>query len=113
MSAHSHINGRRSWNADTLPLYLKMITENGCAQVGEENLGAMEKLTETFLFGLRMNEGVDLGGLERRMGVELSEDRKEALENFIETGFLEEANGQVRATDRGRLVLDEISARLV
>jgi oxygen-independent coproporphyrinogen-3 oxidase len=113
MAAHSHLDGRRFWNADTLPLYLGMITQGGQAQVGEEKLGPVEKLTETFLFGLRMNEGVDLEALERTMGVELSDDRKEALENFIEMGFLEEFHSCIRATDRGRLVLDEISARLV
>ena len=113
MSAHSHLDGRRFWNADTLSSYLKMIAENGSAQVGEEQLGRVEKLAEIFLFGLRMNEGVDLAALERTMCVELSQDRKEALESFIEMGLLEETDSRIRTTDRGRLVLDEISARLV
>lgn len=113
MAAHSHLDGRRFWNADTLPIYLRMMAEEGSAKVGEEKLDGVEKLAEAFLFGLRMNEGVDLGALERKMGVELPLEKKEALESFIEMGLLEEANGHIRATDSGRLVLDEISARIV
>jgi oxygen-independent coproporphyrinogen-3 oxidase len=113
MAAHSHLDGRRFWNIDTLPLYLGMMAERGDALAGEERLTGIEKLMEIFLFGLRMNEGVDLGSLERRMGVELPLEKREAIESFMEMGLLEEAVDRIRATDRGRLVLDEISARLV
>ncbi len=113
MAAHSYLAGRRFWNADTLPLYLRMMDEKGNALAGEEKLEGVRKLTEVFLFGLRMNEGVDLGAWERRIGVELPQDRKEALESFIEMGFLEETDDRIRVTDRGRLVLDEIAARIV
>jgi oxygen-independent coproporphyrinogen III oxidase len=113
MSGHSHRDGRRYWNADTLPLYLSMMQEKGNAMTGEERLCGVDKLTETFLFGLRMNEGVDLNELERRMNVELPMEKKEALESFIEMGLLEEDGLFIRATDQGRLVLDEISARLI
>lgn len=113
MAAHSHLEGRRFWNVDTLPMYMKMMAEQGSAVVGEERLDSAAKLTEVFLFGLRMTEGVDLGALERKMGVDLSLEKKEALESFIDMGLLAEEADHIRATDRGRLVLDEISARLV
>jgi len=51
--------------------------------------------------------------LEQRFGVELSADRKETLESFCEMGLLKEDGMFIRATPRGRLVLDEICARLV
>jgi oxygen-independent coproporphyrinogen-3 oxidase len=113
MSAHSHLNGERFWNADTLPQYLKLMTEQQSAVIGREKLLPREKLVETFLFGLRMSQGVDLSLLERRFGCELAADKAEALENFVEMGLLEEAGSFVRATARGRAVLDEISARLI
>lgn len=114
MSAHSHLDGRRFWNTDKLPDYLRLIFErDGNAQAGEERLSPEDKFMEIFLFGLRMNEGVDLDELQRRMGVELPVDRAEAIENFVEMGLLTEKRGRIVATDRGRLVLDEISARLI
>lgn len=113
MAAHSHLAGRRFWNGDTFPLYMRLMAERGSALAGEERLEGVERLTEIFLFGLRMNEGVDLDSLERKIGVELPQDRKEALESFFELGLLEDSGGRIRTTDRGRLVLDEISARIV
>jgi len=113
MAAHSHLHGERFWNADTLPQYLKLMADKKDAAIGREKLGPHEKLVETFLFGLRMNRGVDLSALEGKYQSEFSADRKEALENFIEMGLLEEAGQFVRATKRGRAVLDEISARLI
>ena len=113
MAAHSHLAGWRSWNADALPLYLRMISDQGSAVAGEEELSGVAKLMETFLFGLRMNEGVDLSALERKMDVEFPEEKREALESFFEMELLEEVGDHIRTTDRGRLVLDEISARLI
>lgn len=113
MAAHSHLDGERSWNADTLPKYLSLMKETGSARVGCERLPPAEKLLETFLFALRMNRGVDLGRLEQKSGQEMPMDKKEALESFIEMGLLEEQGDFIRATARGRLVLDEISARII
>ena len=113
MAAHSHIDGERFWNADTLPKYLEAVRAQGHARTGGETLLPAAKLMETFLFMLRMNRGADLHALEQRFGVEMSAGRKEILESFIEMGYLKEADMFVRATPRGRLVLDELCARLV
>lgn len=113
MSAHSHIDGRRFWNADSLPRYLAMMEASGGAQTGSEQLVLNEKLMEVFLFGLRLNEGVDIPLLERRFGVRIPDDRREILGSFVRDGFLTDEDGRIKATSRGRMVLDEISARLV
>jgi coproporphyrinogen III oxidase-like Fe-S oxidoreductase len=60
-----------------------------------------------------MNQGIDLSWLEIRFGCELAADKKEVLESFVEMGLLEEKELRIRATARGRAVLDEISARLI
>jgi len=113
LAAHSHLNGERFWNADTLPQYLQLMADKKDAVIGRERLPPHEKLVETFLFGLRMNQGVDLSALESRYRCELAADRRETLENFIELGLLEEAGEFIRATASGRAVLDEISARVI
>jgi oxygen-independent coproporphyrinogen III oxidase len=113
MAAHSHLQGERFWNADTFPQYLQMMEEKRNAVVGREKLAPHAKLVETFLFGLRMNKGVDLSQLERRFGCEMAADKKEMLENLIETGLLEEKGPRILTTARGRVVLDEISANLI
>ncbi len=113
MGAHSHLAGERSWNADTFPKYLDMMGVGSSAVVGREKLAAPEKMLETFLFGLRMNTGVDLVSLQERFGCILAQDKIDELENLIEAGFLVEDAERICATDKGRLVLDEISSRLI
>ena len=113
MAAHSHVAGRRFWNADTLPQYLSAVSERGHAMIGEETLSSSDKMIEGLLFSLRMNCGVDLGRLQKRFGIDIPADKIEAIESFIEMGLLEEEGMTLRTTVRGRSVLDEISARLV
>ena len=103
----------RFWNADALPRYLELMRTTGSARTGSERLSPAEKLVETFLFSLRMNRGADPEALERRYKASLGDQRREILESFITGGFLEEAGPFIRATPRGRLVLDEISARII
>jgi oxygen-independent coproporphyrinogen-3 oxidase len=113
MGAHSHLHGERFWNADTFPKYLDMMSKEGSAVVGRETLAPPQKMVETFLFGLRMNAGVDMDALRQRFGCSLPQDKLEELDNLIEAGFLLEDGARVRATDKGRLVLDEVSSRLI
>jgi coproporphyrinogen III oxidase-like Fe-S oxidoreductase len=40
-------------------------------------------------------------------------EKKETLESLIEMGLLEEEGMLIRATPRGRLLLDEIAARII
>ncbi len=113
MAAHSHMAGERYWNADTLPKYLELMRDKGSARTGGETLSSAERLAEAFCFGLRMNRGVDLGRLEQRFGLELPFEKKEVLESFIEMNLLEEHDDFIRATSRGRLLLDELAARII
>lgn len=111
MSAHSHRDGERYWNTEKLRLYIDMISQKGEAVAGRERLTGQKRLKEGLLFGLRMNKGVELPELEKRFGCRF-EDR-EKLDAFIHQGYLEYSGGRIRATDRGRLVLDGLSAALI
>jgi len=51
--------------------------------------------------------------LQQRFGCGLSQDKIDELEDLIAAGFLVEDGTRIRTTDQGRLVLDEISARLI
>ncbi len=113
VAAHSHFDGRRSWNTDRLKDYLRLIEASGSAKAGEEILTPEKRLTEALLFGLRMNEGVDVAACEKRFGTGLSRDRKERIGQFVGQGWLEEEAGRLKATASGRLILDELAGYLV
>ncbi len=113
MGAHSHLDGERFWNTDILPRYLELIRSGGNAEAGRERLTPQARLMESFVFGLRMNAGVDPRELEARFGVPLPDDQRDEVKALIAEGFLAMDNTRIRTTDQGRLVLDAISSRLI
>jgi oxygen-independent coproporphyrinogen-3 oxidase len=71
---------------------------------------AEEEADEFLLMGLRLREGLDLARYERNAGRPLVPDRLDFLQ---EKGFVERlADGRIRATLKGFLVLDAIVADL-
>ena len=75
-------------------------------------LGARELVGDYLLFGLRLNEGIDLGEVGRRCPqVDLDPPRR-FLDQLVEEGLLEGRGDQFRVTDRGRLVVDRLGAEV-
>lgn len=113
MGAHSLIDDKRYWNEDTLSKYIEAINAKGNAIAGEEILSKQTRLTELLIFGLRMNQGVNVKMIEEKIGVTISQDQQDTLQDLVYTNFLEEKKGQLRTTLQGRLVLDDIAVRLI
>lgn len=105
VGAHGFTGRRRTWNTSNLQDYIQK------AGRGEQVIGGLEDLTdaqlsmEKVLFGLRMNEGVPWD-LVPSVKVKL-------IQTWIKDGFLLFENGNLKTTDRGRLVLDALSSRLI
>lgn len=113
MSAHSHRDGRRSWNVSRLADYLNKIKAGESAEEGFEVLPPEKRLTEALAFGLRMNEGVDLLELETQFGVSFSMETKETIERFVRNRFLAWDNERLVASLAGRRILDTLSVELI
>jgi oxygen-independent coproporphyrinogen III oxidase len=105
VGAHGFTGRRRYWNTSNLQDYMQRIAR------GEETIDGFEDLTDTqlsmekVLFGLRMNEGIswDL----------VPSIKHEQIRTWIKDGFLLLEKQCLKTTDRGRLILDELSARLI
>ena len=68
---------------------------------------------DCLVFGLRMNEGVDLERLEQRFGPVLPGDWPVFRGRLVEEGLAEQAGPVIRLTGRGRLVADRIGAEIL
>ncbi len=113
MGAHSHATGRRFWNEDKLVPYLEKVNAAGNAIAGQEDLTLRQRLGERFVLGLRTNKGVDYAVVENEIGCRLEANVLQQVTDLVEERFLETEGTMVRATMKGRLVLDDISARLI
>ena len=113
MGAHSLMANRRFWNVSTLNDYIEKVKSQGHALEAEEQLPPITRLLERLIFGLRMNQGVDPYILEKELSLPLPADRRKLIDDFVQEGLLEQESGFLKATPRGRLVLDEIASRLI
>jgi oxygen-independent coproporphyrinogen-3 oxidase len=113
MAAHSHWNGRRSWNVATLFAYMERVASGRSPMDGEETLLPEQRLIETFLLGLRMREGVFVKGLEERFGCLFPPEKYRVVRALINEGYLLDNGQRIRTTAKGALVLDEICSRII
>lgn len=113
IGAHSHFHGRRSWNICELYPYITRVQKGRTPVGGSERLGRQRRFTETLLFGLRMNKGVDVLRLEERFSCRLPAAKKEQIEKFVEQGFFILEKEVLKTTLKGRLVLDELCGYLI
>jgi oxygen-independent coproporphyrinogen-3 oxidase len=78
-----------------------------------EEISRELEMGETAMLGLRLNEGVRLDAFAARYGVGFWETFGERLAEFRALELIEEADGWARLTRRGRMVGNEIFARVL
>ncbi|MDO8581221.1 MAG: coproporphyrinogen-III oxidase family protein, partial [Candidatus Omnitrophota bacterium] len=113
VGAHSHTSGKRGWNVSRLADYLQRLAQAQPVIEEEETLTESQRLAETLLFGLRMNEGVDVPYLEKRFGCVLNDGQKEKIGVFVKENLLVQQGAQLSVSAKGRFVLDELSVQLM
>jgi putative oxygen-independent coproporphyrinogen III oxidase len=101
MGAHGFIGNRRYWNKSKLQEYL---TKDDVVE-GFEDLEDSTLIIEKVLFGLRMNEGIE--------SALVPQEKKSLIDQWIKDGFLVLDQQKLKVTDEGRLILDELSVRLI
>jgi oxygen-independent coproporphyrinogen III oxidase len=113
VGAHAHTSGRRSWNVSKLQDYFARIAQGGEALESFEDLTLETRLMELVIFGLRMNEGIVLEDVQKKIGMPLPPEKVQRIDQFIKDGFLIQENARIKVSPNGRLILDELSSRLV
>ena len=70
-------------------------------------------LEENFFLGLRLSEGVDVSALQARFGEEAVHQFCAAIAQSMADGLLIHEGNQIRLTNRGRLLSNEVFARFL
>jgi len=91
-------------------LWLQSVLENGHGDAEVIQVTRQEQLQEQLLMGLRLTEGVRISDLVIDLGQALQENvlNKTKLDYLIEGGFLELNPERIKATSRGRQVLQSV-----
>ena len=120
-SAHSFWKGGLTassalrWsNVRNLKRYEALLAGRQAPLEAKERLGLDDLAGEHILLALRTSDGLDLEHLQTRYGVDLLFEKTGELAELEREGYIEPIrSGRVRLTDRGRLVCDAVTERLL
>lgn len=119
----SFFGGHRFTNAKPIRDYIARVSTSvregelnalpAGAIVEDEVIPTELEMAETAMLGLRLAEGVPLASFRERYGMEFWPTFAERLADIRDLDLLEEIEGRVRLTARGRLLGNEVFARLL
>ncbi|HRK71108.1 MAG TPA: radical SAM family heme chaperone HemW [Micropepsaceae bacterium] len=112
--AHGRIRTRGALHATVTEKrpeeWLARVKEKGAALTQNEGIAPTDQAREMMMMGLRLTEGIDPARYERLAGAPLDHAR---IAHLAAEGFLERNANRLRATRKGRLVLNALIAELV
>jgi len=112
-SAASQYRGWRGANVADLNQWATQVSEGVRMTEDRVALGDSLLAEDALIFGLRMNEGVDLQDLRRRFPAAPHAAANAAITNLVTDGLAERSGTRVRLTTRGRLVADSVGAAIM
>lgn len=114
VAAHSCLGGYRFANTTNLDNYIAEYS-GGSSSVPElnEEISPELELAETVILGLRLCEGINLGNIRCRFGIDIMVYYKRQIEEMVDAGLLEKADGFIKLTPHGRLLSNEVFWRFL
>ncbi len=106
--AHSYFNGERFWNTAHPEEYIRRIKEDGRAVAGKEFISPEIEQADYIILRLRLQAGLDLHEFRIRYGEDLTRLYKDRISSLKEAGLLEETDGNICLSPKGRLLGNEV-----
>jgi len=111
-SAHSYWATKRWWNVSNIRSYCEKLSAGTLPVVGDEHLSRNQILDERVMLGLRSN-GVDFNRLRNMLGIDVLAAHRSTIQSIIDDRLAILDNTVLRLTDKGFLLCDEITRRLL
>jgi oxygen-independent coproporphyrinogen-3 oxidase len=114
VAAHSCIDGHRLANSQSLDKYMADFSgKTSPLPELDEEIGPELELAETVILGLRLGEGINADDIQSRFGIDILAHYRRQVEEMADAGLLEQADGHIRLTRRGRLLSNEVFWRFL
>ena len=108
VSAHSFLNGKRSFAPSRLEAYAGGLFEEGCEEIGKR-----EAMGEYVMLAMRTSRGVEENVFFDRFGESFEEIFKDRLKPYCEGGFVARERGRWTFTDSGFYVSNSILSEII
>ena len=114
VAAHSFLDGHRLANTKSLDKYLADFSgESSPVPDLDEEINPVLELAETVILGLRLCEGINPDDINRRFGIDMLVHYRQQVEEMVDAGLLEQTDGHIKLTRRGRLLSNEVFWRFL
>ncbi|SLJ90633.1 oxygen-independent coproporphyrinogen-3 oxidase [Salegentibacter salarius] len=110
-AAHSYDGNSRKWNISNNPLYIKALENNKIPQETED-LSLSDKYNEYVMTRLRTKFGVELAEISGKFGEDYKNHFLELAKPLQKEDLLQEKNGIIHITSKGKFLSDGIAADL-
>ncbi|MBV9028326.1 MAG: radical SAM family heme chaperone HemW [Candidatus Eremiobacteraeota bacterium] len=113
VGAASYRDGVRSVHTKSLHEYVIAALEGAPIPAQAERLEGHRRTGEALMLALRTSQGVRLGDFKDRYGIDVIETYAPVILQFASTGLLEQVDGTVRLTARGRFLANDVCGAFV
>ena len=110
-SAHSFNGAQRSWNVRNNSIYINSLSQ-GVLPMETETLSVENQYNEYIMTGLRTIWGVSLDKIQQDFGNDYLNHLKKIALKFIRDGLLTMEDGTLKATPKGKFLVDGIASEL-
>ncbi len=111
--AHSSFGGRRFSNVLDPQAYINLLKEQQRPEAESETIDREQAMSETAFLALRTAQGLHLPTFEERFAEPFAHFAGERLRMVEEAGLLEQEQGWLRLSKRGRLLGNQVFLRLL
>ena len=111
--AHSFLAGKRFSNERDPQQYINTLKKQQLPVVESETIEALQEMSETAFLALRTASGLHLPTFEERFATPFASFVGNSLRIVEEAGLLEQEEGWLRLSKRGRLLGNEVFLRLL
>jgi len=111
--AHSSFDGRRFSNVLAPQTYINLLKKRQRPEAESETVDRVQAMSETAFLALRTAQGLHLPTFEERFAEPFTHFAGERLRIVEEAGLLEQEQGWLRLSKRGRLLGNEVFLRLL
>lgn len=113
VAAHAHLRGIRCANTADVETYLNRVEQGIIRPDHVEPISPKRQLSDSFILGLRTARGVDTRALASRFGDATVSEFARRLGRFLGTGLVEFSHENIRLTEQGMILSNEILSELL
>lgn len=113
VGAASYRDGVRSVHTRSLREYVAAVRDGREIPAEAERLQGRKRAGEAVMLALRTAQGVGLSEFKERYGIDVLNDYAPVVTRFAETGLLERVGDNVRLTQRGRFLANDVCGAFV